>query len=372
MFPSRIAIMGGDVFPNNYSLEFDGTNDYVEIPNDSSLALTNDYTLSAWVYPKDTDASRIIDRGTAYFLGWGVSETSKFQFSAAHGPNKHVVADSTSSLNAWYHVVGVSSGGGGSGTMNLYINGSSAASELGSLNNATVDANSFFLGAYDGGGFFNGLIDSVAIWNIALSAGQVRELYNDREPFNAKNIAFSNLKGIWRMGDGVLDHRQTDGLVADQVNATLGSDLLTGSIGAFSDTSDWGTQSNCDVDNTNAGKFTYTSGTGDLRPASNTFWTSNLSTGDVIKITYDLAGAGNDGLYWKWNPLNMDYEYASDGFNVMYGIVDNTTTPVNGFIYFAGASTNGLTIDNLTIQKVNGNGGLMVNFDGSDFKTDTH
>ena len=209
MFASRrIIIMSGDAFSNAHSIDFDGTDDFAEVSNDSSLALTNDYTLSAWVYPKDTDASRIIDRGTAYFLGWGVSATSKFQFSAAHGPNKHVVADNTSSLNAWYHVVGVSSGGGGSGTMNLYINGSSAASELGSLNNATVDANSFIIGAYDSGGFFNGLMDEVAIWNTALDANDVSSIYNSGTPNDLTDPASYNtdrsgsLIGYWRFEEG--------------------------------------------------------------------------------------------------------------------------------------------------------------------------
>ena len=53
-------------------------------------------------------------------------------------------------------------------------------------------------------------ISEIAIYHTALSASQVRTIYNGREPYNHKEgIATGNLKGWWRMGDGLERHSGT-------------------------------------------------------------------------------------------------------------------------------------------------------------------
>ena len=47
MFPSRrIATMGSDVFRDEYSLEFDGTNDYVDL---GTTPVTTNHSIVGWV-----------------------------------------------------------------------------------------------------------------------------------------------------------------------------------------------------------------------------------------------------------------------------------------------------------------------------------
>ena len=65
-------------FANAYSLDFDGTDDHIEISDDSSLSLANEFTFSAWAYPTGSGGSqKLIDRGTAYGLHWD-QENNKF------------------------------------------------------------------------------------------------------------------------------------------------------------------------------------------------------------------------------------------------------------------------------------------------------
>ena len=45
----------------NNSIKFDGINDFVSIPDDTSLDLTNDYTLEAWVFPQKFGLKEEVD-----------------------------------------------------------------------------------------------------------------------------------------------------------------------------------------------------------------------------------------------------------------------------------------------------------------------
>ena len=198
-------------FANAYSLDFDGTDDHIEISDDSSLALANEFTFSVWCRPTDSGGSqKLIDRGTVYSLHWD-QENNKFGFSTTRSGNKHLYFGSTSSLNTWYHVVGVTSGGGGSGTMALYVTeaGESfgSAATRGSLQNATTDTSSFFIGSYDGAAYFTGLIDEVAVWDAALDADAVAAIYNSGVPIalDADDGNYDNsgdLQGWWRFEEG--------------------------------------------------------------------------------------------------------------------------------------------------------------------------
>jgi len=47
------------------ALEFDGTGDYVEVPDSEGLHLWERFTLAAWIYQVESRSSRIIDKATA-------------------------------------------------------------------------------------------------------------------------------------------------------------------------------------------------------------------------------------------------------------------------------------------------------------------
>ena len=195
---------------------------------------------------------------------------------------------------------------------------------------------------------FPGKIDEVAIWDTALTSNQIKTLYNNREPFNAKNIALSNLKGYWRMGDGVLDDKQTDGLVADQVNATLSLERDDD----FSSASGWN------------GSCTVTGGQITKDSAGLVYRTDiSLSDGDVIKFTVDTDTTGS-GLTAYIGGVQKSI--SSTGVSVIYAL----TSASNQYVGFNNGD--GAVFNSLKIEKVNGNAGVMVNFDGTDFKTDTH
>ena len=82
-------------------------------------------------------------------------------------------------------------------------------------------------------------ISQVGIWNSTLTADEVSSLYNHGLPIdlNTNQAAYtssSNLVGYWRMGSGTLDSFP---LIADQTNATLGSEVVVN--GDFATDSNW-------------------------------------------------------------------------------------------------------------------------------------
>ena len=387
---ARGGVLSG--FGNKYSLQFDGDAS-LEVENHSSLALANEITFSVWAYPTDSGGSqKLIDRGTVYSLWWD-QENNKFGFSMERGPNKHVYETGTSSLNTWYHVVGVTSGGASTdGTMVIYVtelgeafNGDAAVetAALASLGNATVTTDNFFIGSYDGAAYFSGRIDEVAIWNVALSEDDVESIYNSGVPNDLNDSASYNvdrtdaLKGWWRMGDSTLDDGNIagNGLIADQSTpSALGSEELTnGNLETWSDSSsptgwyEWvGSFSQQSGARTGGGGSYYadcvgaatyqgpsfTSDSGRVYKLE--FWYKSTDVPDVS--VYD----GVSRLLDYTNLLNTSNVWTKSIFYFTGAGNSNTTARWRAF------ASNNISLDDISIKEVTGNPGMMFNMDSSD------
>ena len=155
------------------ALKFDGVNDYVSVGNVLN-ALTS-YTFSAWINPKSLgggSGGRIIDKNSAYFFRLISSGGNKLAISHNGGPSQ--ASTGTITFNRWQHVVATWNGK----QLVFYINGVDA----GTISFSTaISSNSAALQIGDtnsGNSTFDGSIDDVRIYNRALSAVEVRRLYN--------------------------------------------------------------------------------------------------------------------------------------------------------------------------------------------------
>jgi hypothetical protein len=188
------AAGGGDatVFPakGDYAV-FDGANDYVLVPNDSTL-LPNEISVSFWAKLDNlTSATLKVPIGiwdysgnkrswSMYFnagsaaLNWVVSSDGTFVTSTYRR-----TLSSALSNGVWYHVVGTFSGG----TSNLYINGSldNAIQQGTATSIYTSNTTNMLIGAhYDVATpvrFVDGSIRDVRIYDKALTASEVTYLY---------------------------------------------------------------------------------------------------------------------------------------------------------------------------------------------------
>jgi hypothetical protein len=164
------------------ALSFDGAGDYVDCGNDSSLNLTNNFSISAWFNPDNAGMDLLICKGNvpayepngAYtilcFPSYGIlvfyvrnSSNTDFGWAFTGVP-----------LNEWTHIVGTFI----DGKISIYNNGDFAGSSV--LWTRTIHSNNGPLGIGaegDGGMPFNGTIDDVAIHNRALSDEEIQQLY---------------------------------------------------------------------------------------------------------------------------------------------------------------------------------------------------
>ena len=175
------------------ALAFDGIDDYVDFGHDASLGTPTGLTVSAWLRIADNAGIRV-----ALSKNLGL-DNSSWQLIAAHDANLYdpdaphaavtldtgsggeaMIADLPAAppLNTWahlamtYHV--------GDGTLRMYLNGAEEATAsdplLRTLRLSTAD---LVAGAKsDLSKYYEGRIDDVAIWNRALTADEIAQIWD--------------------------------------------------------------------------------------------------------------------------------------------------------------------------------------------------
>lgn len=168
--------------------EFDGVDDYVEIPhNDRQLGanLSNGFTISAWINPKSISASkgRILDKSTDTLATAGfqfkTSTTNRIVFGLNNGTNAGSGTNSLYPDGTWKHVlVTISS----TQLVNFYINGiltGTADQNLVQPISAITTTNAIRIGnrATATDNPFNGSLRSVKMWNRVLTTTEIAQDY---------------------------------------------------------------------------------------------------------------------------------------------------------------------------------------------------
>ena len=354
MFPTRrITTGGGDVFRDEFSLAFDGTNDFVQLPMPINYSAV---TISAWVkVTEDSNAKVIVggrdsgSDGLAFFINSSERLTLKVN------GNNTSAADMDITPNVWTHVVGTYDGD----IAKTYINGVFGKQiDISTDGITTVTTNARIgINAFDTSNPYNGNISEVVIYNKALSASEIKTLYNGREPYNHKEgVCSSNLQAWYRMGDGILDSKQNHnihtGIVCDETNPTLGADLLGGK-GDFSDASYWQTHSGQSIVEDGVGKFL---GNG-LYNAINK--SGILTVGKMYRCQLDCTS--NSGTSIATNQSTYHPQIITTGLTgTHFAFFQAGQT---SFALFAPTNSYGETaiIDNVIVQEVNGNVGNLKN-----------
>ena len=185
---------GGTPFENDFSLSFDGSDDYLSIPHDTSLNLNTGLTLSAWVYWNGLSGYPIIfsKRSGAEQAYQLYQNANKLYFNNGTA----VSSNTTISTGQWYHVAVTCTSGG---TVIFYLNGSAdgGGSAAGSIPTSThaleIGGMSWVANRHDG------LIDEASVFNSVLSASNITSIYNSGMP---NDISSLSPVGWWRMGDG--------------------------------------------------------------------------------------------------------------------------------------------------------------------------
>ena len=160
----------------NNSLLFDGLNDKVVMLNDPIYALTDGFTLEAWIYAdawkpnawQGTIIGKDLDPQRGFVLRCGANGTLSWTVGTGSNWNE-ITSGPVMSADTWYHVAAVLDGG----ESRIYINGSlvgTGACPASSLANTAL-----LIGESSGfaGRVFEGRIDEVRIWNVVRTEAEI-------------------------------------------------------------------------------------------------------------------------------------------------------------------------------------------------------
>lgn len=221
----EVSVTGNEVFldfnelkslkTTDYYLDFDGTDDYVEIDEEE---LVDDYpfTMCAWIKTdgfSDPNEDMVImniahdnksDRYYGIFIG--EDENGKACIRARKGSHRTKAGTSVLTDDAWHFVVGVFAD---KNDRKLYVDGVLEASDN---RNKNFDHNADLTvfgrwGDKTPKSYFHGLINDVQLWDIALTQTQVSNYYANSPTGNE-----SGLVGFWKFdtGSGNTVYDETD------------------------------------------------------------------------------------------------------------------------------------------------------------------
>ena len=200
-------------FSNTYSLQLDGSNDYVALSGLSSC-----YAFSCWIKPDSTITSSSGLKGNllgsnslAWFGGLGGDLTGDFTNElitirpALQQGFAYTSSTDTIPSSSWTHIAirweatNSQTNPNGAG-YDIFKNGTKVGNAAGSspITNP-VTFSTGLIGARQTSSFlFNGKIDEVAFWTSTVSESDVATMYNSGTPGDLSSLSPF---GWWRMGD---------------------------------------------------------------------------------------------------------------------------------------------------------------------------
>ena len=211
----------------NYALEFDGTDDYIDCGTSLSYEVSGTaVTVEAWIYPTErgvnsydytifSNLSNLI-RGISFRYGGGKLEFvfGNGSYSSVHSDNEVLL------LNTWQHVAAVYNGT----TIVLYVNGSAVAASGTSISpSISMSGNNAIIGnpGNTDGYYMKGRLEEIRVWSDARSQTEIQNNMNfELTGGEAGLLAYYKLD-------------ETTGVTADNAEGTAGYDGTLTAINYF-------------------------------------------------------------------------------------------------------------------------------------------
>jgi hypothetical protein len=199
---------------NRYAVEFDGTDDYMSVPDSNDLSFgdsTTDspFSISAWIKNDSIGATqRIVAKASStssieyLFTINGSNQLGLYLYDGSSSIRIDATTDVALLSGVWYHVVATYDGSGANTGINLYVDTNTGTRSLNSAGSyvamhntsAPVRVGSLSYASQ----YFDGKIDGVAIFDYELSAANISTIYNSGE---VGDISSLSPIAHWRMGD---------------------------------------------------------------------------------------------------------------------------------------------------------------------------
>lgn len=204
----------------NYSLYFDGSDDYLNIGDITELNITQSFTVSFWMKQDNNTAyDRMFHKLGANSLTQDISVATynnDFYVEVGNGSNSYGYWPSyasTISSGTWFHVAAVYDGTqtGNSNRLKLYINGSPVTMSY----SGTIPSSTYNLAGYDtyvsynsGSEYYGGYIDELRVWNTPRTLTEINnDIYASLSGTEPGLVAYYNFD----TGTGTTTYDQTSG-----------------------------------------------------------------------------------------------------------------------------------------------------------------
>ena len=210
MFSSRkVSVLGGSKFKDEFSLSFDGTNDYVDTNADGTLA---DATYVFWCKSTETGQNKGV-------FGHGGLQKGAFHFNYnasrpliyLNSTHSQYFSDNSAQDDGQWHMWAVVIDADDHSGHQVYVDGVLLSKSTGNGSGSITAYGDLIIGAEStSGNAFIGSMSEFCWYNKILTESEIQTLYNGREAYNhLEGVCSANLKGWWRMGDGTENNSGT-------------------------------------------------------------------------------------------------------------------------------------------------------------------
>jgi hypothetical protein len=258
-----------DVF-SRYSLDFDGVNDYIQVPNSTDLDFgTGDFTWSLWVnYKTFGNYDGLLFTGATNSQYRLKFQTSGQLLNLQNADGDSQVADLGTNIagTGWHHLCLIRS----SGTITTFLDGSAVDTDV-RAGNVNSGGNDLIIGD-NGGAFFTGNIDEVSMFDSAKAIGDLWD--GSGKPTDLTGE--SGIVAWWRMGEDATF--STNWTIPDKVgsnNGTSANMTIDDLVGEAPTTSGNGISDNMTIEDR----------TGDAPDSENNALSYNMDAADIVEET---------------------------------------------------------------------------------------
>ncbi|MGK2863145.1 MAG: LamG-like jellyroll fold domain-containing protein [Chitinophagaceae bacterium] len=217
LLPAILLLFVFDSTAQNFTLNFNGTTQYISIPDQNSIDLSTNFTIEGWIYPTGSAYDGIIvNKENSYEIARFNDGTLQFALSASGLGNDWTWINTglVTPLNEWSHFAMIKSGT----TVTFYLNGSSSSNHISQPASLSPNSSELRIGNRSGlSQYFGGRIEEIRIWNTSRTQSEVKA-----SMFN-KNLA-NNAAGM------VAYYRMNEGSGTTTINSCTNSAGINGTL----------------------------------------------------------------------------------------------------------------------------------------------
>jgi len=202
------------------AIEFDGIDDYIEIPDDKSLHFPEGLTVTAWINVRVSgNHAAICWKGEK--IGWGANFSWRIATTTGNnmtwgrcitGSEKYFATNNVlPGMNQWVHVALTCLSPGAPTTQRAYVNGKDITNGTDQVGNLSAQPPFLIFekkpviigvgravnGTIGNDSYFNGLIDEVGIWNRGLTPEEIEQVMKKGLPSRYAVDVYNKMVVTW-------------------------------------------------------------------------------------------------------------------------------------------------------------------------------